>query len=197
MPEPSPVMILYNQPANQFFEIMTPENMVYRERQAEKDGATYTERVVYRSPEVTAADIDQQRLRVKSNRLKFFAEFWETLANFRPVLVIGLGAAAVVFFWNFCLALAAAAEVLAAAVSSGLGYALGELAYLFAWVVGAIVLIAVARYGLLLAFRSKPEEISPTAPAGEKRVQNIIIQQGDGAFSHAQRFVNDRDTHAK
>lgn len=202
MPANAELQLLYDEEKGIFLPVNPKADILSREREATTpEGFRIREKIIYREPkDITPLTLEEQRRLVTARRLQWQAETLETLIQFRPLLVIGILACAVAFFWSLAQAMSGAATMVAAQAS----LALAEAAYWATWALVCFVVVLALRFGVPLLFRSYGTSTQTelyaacdTATKNGSQGGDVIInvQQGTGTFgsqSEAQKIVNTR-----
>ena len=120
-------------------------------------------------------------------------EFVDWLISLRYMLMFGILAVIVVFFYSLCKGVSEYAAV----ISQSMAYAIAEMAYAGLWALGIVAGLLFVRYALPPLFRGRKKEASENEFNAESPVKaspaggvNINVNYGSG--SAAQDIINQR-----
>lgn len=194
LPVESGKRLLYDDATNQLIEIVIANGgMMYQERTV--DGVT--ERVFVQA---NAPSLSVTPDMIQAEKLKFQKQLLDAANGVVPMLYIGFGISAIVFFYNLICNL----DVFVKAIAEGSSTAISEVSYLLFWVAGIAFLAFFVFRGVPLLFsirfRQNNDDVLPTEtkqPGTESTTTNIYINNaknvgGSVGNSSAQDFIDNR-----
>ncbi|MGL6009670.1 MAG: hypothetical protein ACRC1D_09465 [Culicoidibacterales bacterium] len=196
LPPESGKRIMYDDATNQLLEIVIANGgMMYQERTV--DGVT--ERVFVQA---NAPSLSVTPDMIQAEKLKLQKQFLDAANGIVPMLYIGFGISAIVFFYNLICNL----DVFVKAIAEGSSSAISEVSYLLFWVAGIAFLAFFVFRGVPLLFSIRfrqniDDDVLPTEPkqpGTESTTTNIYINNaknvgGNVGNANAQDFIDNRN----